>query len=80
MAGDHCRAGIGVLPRDQQFSTGHEQPAGSGQDAVQTQSIIDEQCQVMAVAEEIGFRIRQTVEAPRMRAPSNQEVFIDLEW
>jgi len=38
------------------------------------------QCQVMAVAEEIGFRIRQTVEAPRMRAPSNQEVFIDLEW
>jgi 23S rRNA (cytidine1920-2'-O)/16S rRNA (cytidine1409-2'-O)-methyltransferase len=38
------------------------------------------QRQVMAVAKEVGFHVRQTVAAPRTHAHGNQEVFIDLVW
>jgi 23S rRNA (cytidine1920-2'-O)/16S rRNA (cytidine1409-2'-O)-methyltransferase len=38
------------------------------------------QRRVIAMAEDIGFHVRRTIEAPRLHAHSNQEVFIDLEW
>lgn len=36
--------------------------------------------QVLRVAEEIGFRVLQSVEAPRSREQGNHEVFISLLW
>jgi 23S rRNA (cytidine1920-2'-O)/16S rRNA (cytidine1409-2'-O)-methyltransferase len=37
-------------------------------------------CGVMTVAEEAGFHVLQTVEAPRSHPHGNREIFIDLGW